>query len=58
MKEKIVKEKVDQKAEAMVVEKSMKKDKERKSYGIKIDEGRSKLRHDKRSKEDESTESD
>ncbi|MCI91778.1 hypothetical protein A2U01_0113073, partial [Trifolium medium] len=58
VKEKIVKEKVDQKAEAVVVEKSMKKDKKRKSYGIKIDEGRSKLRHDKRSKEDESTESD
>ncbi|MCH98976.1 hypothetical protein A2U01_0019986, partial [Trifolium medium] len=36
-----------------------KKDKKRKSSGIKIDEGRSKLKHDKRSKIDESsTESD
>ncbi|MCI27057.1 hypothetical protein A2U01_0048255, partial [Trifolium medium] len=58
VKEKFVKEKVDQKAEVVIVEKSLKKDKKRKSHGIKIDEGRSKLRHDKRSKEDESTESD
>ncbi|MCI90653.1 hypothetical protein A2U01_0111947, partial [Trifolium medium] len=42
-----------------VAEKAKKKDKKRKSSGIKIDEGRSKMRHDKRSKEDESsTESD
>ncbi|MCI30838.1 hypothetical protein A2U01_0052049, partial [Trifolium medium] len=57
--EKIVEEKGDQKVEAVVAEKAQKKNLKRKSSGIKIDEGRSKLIHDKRSKEDRSsTESD
>ncbi|MCI91951.1 hypothetical protein A2U01_0113247, partial [Trifolium medium] len=55
---KVVEEKVDQK-EAVVAEKAKKKNLKRKSSRIKIDEGRSKMRHDKRSKEDKSsTESD
>ncbi|MCI92052.1 hypothetical protein A2U01_0113348, partial [Trifolium medium] len=42
-----------------VAEKAKKKDLKRKSSGIKIDEGRSKRRHDKSSKKDDSsTESD
>ncbi|MCI37632.1 hypothetical protein A2U01_0058856, partial [Trifolium medium] len=36
--------------EKVVVEEGKKKDKKRKSSGIKIDEGRSKMKHDKRSK--------
>ncbi|MCI21100.1 hypothetical protein A2U01_0042264, partial [Trifolium medium] len=52
-KEKVVKE------EVVVAEEGKKKDKKRKSAGIKIDERRSKMKHDKRSKKDESsTESD
>ncbi|MCI36129.1 hypothetical protein A2U01_0057351, partial [Trifolium medium] len=68
VKEKVVKEKVvaekaevvvAEKAEAVVAEKAKKNDKKRKSSRVKIDEGRSKMRHDKKSKEDESsTESD
>ncbi|MCI51111.1 hypothetical protein A2U01_0072355, partial [Trifolium medium] len=51
------KEKTVQKKVVVAVE--GKKDKKRKSSGINIDEGRSKLKHDKRSKIDESsTESD
>ncbi|MCI39994.1 hypothetical protein A2U01_0061226, partial [Trifolium medium] len=58
VEEKVVEEKVDQK-EDVVAEKAKKKDMKRKSSGIKFDEGRSKMRHDKRNKEDESsTESD
>ncbi|MCI91017.1 hypothetical protein A2U01_0112311, partial [Trifolium medium] len=50
---------VDQKVEAVVAEKAKKKVLKRKAPGIKIDEGRTKIRHDKGSKEDESsTESD
>ncbi|MCH93378.1 hypothetical protein A2U01_0014327, partial [Trifolium medium] len=52
------KEKVAQK-EAVVAEKVKNKDLKRKSSGVKIDEGRSKMKHDKKSKKDESsTESD
>ncbi|MCI15994.1 hypothetical protein A2U01_0037134, partial [Trifolium medium] len=52
-KEKVVKK------ESVVAEEGKKKDKKRRSPGIKIDEGRSKMKHDKRSKKDESsTESD
>ncbi|MCI92369.1 hypothetical protein A2U01_0113665, partial [Trifolium medium] len=40
--------------EDVVAEKAKKKDKKRKSFGIKIDEGRSKMRHDKGSKNDDS----
>ncbi|MCI83343.1 hypothetical protein A2U01_0104619, partial [Trifolium medium] len=56
VKEKVVKEKVvaekaevvvAEKADAVVAEKAKKKDVKRKSSGIKIDEGRSKLKHDK-----------
>ncbi|MCI62986.1 hypothetical protein A2U01_0084243, partial [Trifolium medium] len=59
-KEKVVKEKVvAEKAEDVVAEKEKKKDRKRKSSGIKIDEGRSKIKHDKKSKQDNSdTESD
>ncbi|MCI36108.1 hypothetical protein A2U01_0057330, partial [Trifolium medium] len=69
-KKEIKKEKVDssEKEKASVAEKievvvteegKKKKDKKRKSSGIKIVEGRSKAKHDKRSKKDESsTESD
>ncbi|MCI01051.1 hypothetical protein A2U01_0022075, partial [Trifolium medium] len=58
VEEKVVEEKVVQK-EAVVAEKVKKKDLKRKSSGIKIDEERAKMRHNKRSKEDESsTESD
>ncbi|MCI91963.1 hypothetical protein A2U01_0113259, partial [Trifolium medium] len=42
-----------------VVEEGKKKDKKRRASGVKIDEGRSKLKHNKRSKKDDScTESD
>ncbi|MCI49949.1 hypothetical protein A2U01_0071193, partial [Trifolium medium] len=60
VKEKVVKEKVvAEKAETVVAEKAKKKDKKRKSSGVKIDEGKSKMRYDKGSKKDESsTESD
>ncbi|MCI39310.1 hypothetical protein A2U01_0060541, partial [Trifolium medium] len=60
VKEKDVKEKVvAEKTEVVVAEKAKKKDKKRKSSRVKIDEGRSKIRHDKASKQDESsTESD
>ncbi|MCI53884.1 hypothetical protein A2U01_0075131, partial [Trifolium medium] len=52
------KEKVVEK-EAVVAEEGKKKDKKRRAPGIKIDEGRSKLKHDNMSKIDESsTESD
>ncbi|MCI47397.1 hypothetical protein A2U01_0068639, partial [Trifolium medium] len=45
--------------EKVVVEEGKKKDKKRRSSGIKIYEGRSKMKHDKRSKKDDScTESD
>ncbi|MCI77340.1 hypothetical protein A2U01_0098610, partial [Trifolium medium] len=45
--------------EKVVVEEVKKKDKKRKSSGITIDEGRSKLKHDKGNKKDDScTESD
>ncbi|MCI52094.1 hypothetical protein A2U01_0073338, partial [Trifolium medium] len=45
--------------EKVVTEEGKKKDKKRKASGVKIDEGRSKMKHDKRSKKDEScTESD
>ncbi|MCI64778.1 hypothetical protein A2U01_0086036, partial [Trifolium medium] len=56
-KEKVI---VDEKEEAIVAEVGeKKKDKKRKSAGIKIDKGRSKRRHDKKSKKsDSSTESD
>ncbi|MCI43608.1 hypothetical protein A2U01_0064846, partial [Trifolium medium] len=55
VKEKVVKEKVVAEKEKVVVakedvvvaEKAKKKDLKRKSTGIKIDEGRSKRRHDK-----------
>ncbi|MCI79298.1 hypothetical protein A2U01_0100569, partial [Trifolium medium] len=47
VEEKVVEEKVDQK-EAVVAEKAKKKYLKRKSSGIKIDEGISKMRHDKR----------
>ncbi|MCI95459.1 hypothetical protein A2U01_0116757, partial [Trifolium medium] len=56
---KVVKEKSDQKVEAAVAEKAKKKDLKRKAPGIKIDEGRTKRKHDKKGEEDESsTESD
>ncbi|MCI85775.1 hypothetical protein A2U01_0107054, partial [Trifolium medium] len=46
-------------ADAVVAEKAKRKDLKRKSSGVKIDEGRSKMRHDKASNKDESsTESD
>ncbi|MCI47368.1 hypothetical protein A2U01_0068609, partial [Trifolium medium] len=53
VKEQVVKEKV-------VAEKAKKKDRKRKFSGIKIDEGRSKMKDDKASKQNESsgTESD
>ncbi|MCI69345.1 hypothetical protein A2U01_0090607, partial [Trifolium medium] len=47
VEEKVVEEKVDKK-EAVIAEKAKKKDLKRKSSGIKIDEGGSKMRHDKR----------
>ncbi|MCI43787.1 hypothetical protein A2U01_0065025, partial [Trifolium medium] len=40
--------------EKVVVEEVKKKDKKIKSFGIKIDEGRSKKKHDKESKKDDS----
>ncbi|MCI68567.1 hypothetical protein A2U01_0089828, partial [Trifolium medium] len=48
------------KADAVVAEKAKKKDLKRKSSGVKIDEGRSKMRHDKASEQNDSsgTESD
>ncbi|MCI49993.1 hypothetical protein A2U01_0071237, partial [Trifolium medium] len=63
VKEKVVAEKaevvVEKKSDAIVVEKPKKKDLKRKSSGIKIDEGRSKSKHDKaRRKDESSTESD
>ncbi|MCI42910.1 hypothetical protein A2U01_0064147, partial [Trifolium medium] len=63
VKEKVVAEKVDvvvaEKADAVIAKKPKKKDLKRKPSGIRIDEGRSKLKHDKARKEDDSsTESD
>ncbi|MCI85386.1 hypothetical protein A2U01_0106665, partial [Trifolium medium] len=63
VKEKVVAEKAEvvvaEKTDDVVAEKAKKKDLKRKSFGIKIDEGRSKMRHGKTSKEDDSsTESD
>ncbi|MCI80261.1 hypothetical protein A2U01_0101532, partial [Trifolium medium] len=63
VKEKVVAEKVNvvvaEKIDDVVAEKPKKKDSKRKSSGIKIVEGRSKLKHDKARKEDDSyTESD
>ncbi|MCI25053.1 hypothetical protein A2U01_0046241, partial [Trifolium medium] len=50
---------VAEKVEVVVAEEGKKEDKKRKSTGIKIDEGRAKRKHDKRSKKDDSsTESD
>ncbi|MCI62132.1 hypothetical protein A2U01_0083389, partial [Trifolium medium] len=40
--------------EKVVVEEGKKKDKKRRSSGIKINDGRSKMKHDKRSKKDDS----
>ncbi|MCI78178.1 hypothetical protein A2U01_0099448, partial [Trifolium medium] len=57
-KDKVVEEDTAGK-EKVVVEEGKKKEKKRRSSSIKIDEGRSKLKHDKRSKKDDScTESD
>ncbi|MCI61526.1 hypothetical protein A2U01_0082783, partial [Trifolium medium] len=54
VKEKIsVEEKKDDQKEVVVAKKTKKKDKKRKSSGIKIDEGRSKMWHDKASKKDD-----
>ncbi|MCI89484.1 hypothetical protein A2U01_0110773, partial [Trifolium medium] len=63
VKEKVVAEKVDavvaEKTDAVIAKKPKKKDLKRKHPGIKIDEGRSKLKHDKARREDDSsTESD
>ncbi|MCI83798.1 hypothetical protein A2U01_0105074, partial [Trifolium medium] len=44
-----------EKADAVIAEKPKKKDLKRKSSGIKIDEGISKLKHDKTRKEDDSS---
>ncbi|MCI46172.1 hypothetical protein A2U01_0067412, partial [Trifolium medium] len=50
---------VAEKEEVVATEVGKKKEKKRKSYGIKIVEGRTKTKHDKRSKKDDSsTESD
>ncbi|MCI86089.1 hypothetical protein A2U01_0107368, partial [Trifolium medium] len=50
--EKVVKEKVvAEKADAVMAKKPKKKDLKRKTSGIRIDEGRSKLKHDKARKE-------
>ncbi|MCI72621.1 hypothetical protein A2U01_0093884, partial [Trifolium medium] len=66
VKEKVVAEKagvviekvdvvVSKKSDAAVVEKPKKKDLKRKSSGIKIEEGRSKSKHDKARRKDESS---
>ncbi|MCI95771.1 hypothetical protein A2U01_0117070, partial [Trifolium medium] len=63
VKEKVVAEKAEvvvaEKSDDVVAKKPKKKDLKRKSSGVKIDEGRSKSKHDKARKDnDSSTESD